>query len=391
MKPEIFIYNPHYNSMIGKTISEIFGKSKIPSKYGFLKDLIKENKLSVLIAGNYSSLGVYFSNKILLKFIYIFEKFFYKYIQIYLWYLVNKINPFKVKTVFDFKKLKEKDVLIIHSNLNLDVDYELSQNANVIANSNCKKLIHLSHYNFYTETISNNCKKIKNFYFIAENDLKKNSLYFQKYFSFYENNFFSLPFAVKDKFVNITKFIERESRCMSIGSFEVYSKSRNNVATLMNFYNENTVHPIRKEIFENQSLLINYIECFNAPVVKNENFKLRKYYDFDIVKKFNSFKMFISGEELGDLPGISFAEGMSTGCVYLGNGNNLCYKDLGMIDGVNYIAHNNELNDIIDKIKFYQKNINKLEIISRNGYEIACQKFNKNYVKKLFEENLKLL
>tara|TARA_B100000945_G_C20309738_1_gene562238 strand:- start:735 stop:1040 length:306 start_codon:yes stop_codon:yes gene_type:complete len=101
--------------------------------------------------------------------------------------------------------------------------------------------------------------------------------------------------------------------------------------------------------------------------------------------------MFICGEELGDLPGISFAEGMRTGCVYLGNGNNLCYKDLGMIDGVNYIAHNNELNDIIDKIKFYQKNMNKLEIISRNGYEIASQKFNKNYVKKLFEENLKLL
>ena len=65
--------------------------------------------------------------------------------------------------------------------------------------------------------------------------------------------------------------------------------------------------------------------------------------------------MFICGEELGDLPGISFAEGMRNQGVYLGNGKNYCYKDLGMIDGVHYIAHNNEINDIVDKIKFYKK------------------------------------
>ena len=101
--------------------------------------------------------------------------------------------------------------------------------------------------------------------------------------------------------------------------------------------------------------------------------------------------MFICGEELGDLPGISFAEGMRTGCVYLGNGKNYCYKDLGMIDGVHYIAHNNEINDIVDKIKFYKKNINKLENISKSGYELACQKFDENYVKHIFESSYKLI
>ena len=118
------------------------------------------------------------------------------------------------------------------------------------------------------------------------------------------------------------------------------------MAPLLNFYKQNTVHPIRKEIFENKDTYKDYIECLNAPVIKNQDYKLRKYYDIDIVEKFNSFQMFICGEELGDLPGISFAEGMRTGCVYLGNGKNYCYKDLGMIDGVHYIAHNNEINDI---------------------------------------------
>lgn len=125
--------------------------------------------------------------------------------------------------------------------------------------------------------------------------------------------------------------------------------------------------------------------------LKNQNFKIREYYDFDIVEAFNSYKMFICGEELGDLPGISFAEGMKTGSVYLGNGDNHCYKDLGMIDGVHYISHSNNLIDIVDKIKFYQKNEDKLEKISRASYELASKKFSEEYVTKVFENNYNLI
>tara|TARA_Y100000389_G_C17459418_1_gene520564 strand:- start:1245 stop:2420 length:1176 start_codon:yes stop_codon:yes gene_type:complete len=391
MKPEIFIYNPHYNSMIGKTVGDFLRKSKIPLKHGFLLNLIKENKISILISGNYSSLGEYFTNKLVLKLAYLVDRLIYKYLQIYLWILINGINPLKVNILFDIKKLKKDDILIIYSNINLDVSHDISENVKVIVGSDCKKLIHLSHYNYLTKTISENCKKIKNFHFIAENNLKKNSLYFQKYFSYYKNVFFSFPFVVKTRFQNLKQFTYRESRCISVGSFQVYDKIDNMMAPLLNFYKQNTVHPIRKEIFDNQDIFKDYIECLNAPVIKNQDYKLRKYYDFDIVEKFNSFQMFICGEELGDLPGISFAEGMRTGCVYMGNGKNYCYKDLGMIDGVHYIAHNNDINDIVDKIKFYKKNINKLENISKNGYELACQKFDENYVKHIFESNYKLI
>jgi len=89
--------------------------------------------------------------------------------------------------------------------------------------------------------------------------------------------------------------------------------------------------------------------------------------------------MFIVGEEYGDLPGVSFAEGMKTGSVYLGYENDI-YKDLGMIDGVHYISHNNTVEDIVDKIIFYQSNIDKLDNISRNGLDLAVEKFNETYV-----------
>ena len=62
-----------------------------------------------------------------------------------------------------------------------------------------------------------------------------------------------------------------------------------------------------------------------------------------------------------------------------------------MIDGIHFIAHNNHFNDIIDKIKFYQNYPDKLEKISRNGYQLAKEKFNENYVTSVFESNYNLI
>ena len=50
--------------MVGKTIADFLRKSKIPLKHGFLLNLIKENKISILISGNYSSLTKYLLTKL---------------------------------------------------------------------------------------------------------------------------------------------------------------------------------------------------------------------------------------------------------------------------------------------------------------------------------------
>ena len=118
MKPKKFIYNPHYNPMVGRTLGDFFKSSKIPVKHNFLKNLIKKNKLSILISGNHSSLGRYSNNRIVSKFIFLIDRFFYKYFQIYLWVIINGINPLKVNIVFDLQKLHKEDIPIIYANLN---------------------------------------------------------------------------------------------------------------------------------------------------------------------------------------------------------------------------------------------------------------------------------
>jgi len=379
MKKNFYIFNPQIHSMVGRTLFDFLKNSKIYPKYSFLKKLIKDGDLSILIAGDYTSNQKKFSNIYLKKLYFFFETYIFKYIEIYLWLIINKINPFNVKISFNISNIKKDDTLLIFSNLNLDQDYRVSKNVSILSSIDCKKIVHLSHYIFKTKIISDNCKKINRMYFIAENNLKKNSKYFNYYFNFYEKQFFNIPYSVRKKFIYKNNFKLRKNKCLSLGSFQLYKKNNPDIKEINEFYNSDTIHKIRKEIYFNKEKFKNYFKCLSEPIYKTETYFKAKYYDFDIVEQLNSYKMFIVGEEYGDSPGVLFAEGMKTGSVYLGYNNDI-YKDLGMIDGVHYISHNNTLEDIVDKIIFYQSNIDKLENISRNGLDLAVEKFNETYV-----------
>ena len=379
MKKNFYIFNPQLHSMVGRTFYDFLKNSKIPIKMSFLKKLIEDGELSILIAGDYSSMQRRFSSKYLNSLYIFYETYIFKYIEIYLWLILNKINPFNVKISFNISKIKKDDILLIFSNLILDQEYHVSKNVNILTNIDCKKIVHLSHYIFKTKIISDNCKKMNRMFFIAENNLKKNSRYFNYYFNFYEKRFFNIPYSVRKKFIYKNNFKLRKNKCLSLGSFQLYEKNNPEIKEMTEFYNSDTIHKIRKEIYFSKDKLENYIKCLNEPVINSKTYFKGKYYDFDIVEQLNSYKMFIVGEEYGDLAGISFAEGMKTGSVYLGYKNDI-YKDLGMIEGIHYISHNNTLEDIVDKINFYQSNIDKLETISRNGLDLAFEKFNETYV-----------
>jgi glycosyltransferase involved in cell wall biosynthesis len=100
--------------------------------------------------------------------------------------------------------------------------------------------------------------------------------------------------------------------------------------------------------------------------------------------------MFICGEELGDLSSKLFAEGMKCGSVYFGNNSNH-YEDLGMVDGIHYVKISNNIDEIYDKIIYYQKNISLLEKIAINGKNLVDEKFNTKKIIDLLEGYLKKL
>jgi hypothetical protein len=385
-----YIFNPQINSIVGRTLNDFFNRSKIPPKYKYIIELIKEKKLQVITYGNFSSVQQKFKNAYLQKLYSFFETHFFKYIEIYLWMIVNKINPISIKILFDIKKIKTNDVIFLFSNLNLDNDEENAINLKFLKKVKCKKIIHLSHYNFKTKKISDNCKYLKDFHFISENNLKKNSKYFSKYFNFYNKEFLCLPFAIDNHFKNYRDFQSRSNKCLSVGSFQVYSGKEIFVKDLLDYYNEHTLHPVRKKIYDQQEQIKDYISCINSPVEKNLDFRKRKYYQLNLVQLFNTYKMFICGEELGDLSSKLFAEGMKCGSVYFGNNSNH-YEDLGMVDGIHYVKISNNIDEIYDKIIYYQKNISLLEKIAINGKNLVDEKFNTKKIIDLLEGYLKKL
>ena len=103
----------------------------------------------------------------------------------------------------------------------------------------------------------------------------------------------------------------------------------------------------------------------------------KKYYSFDMVEKFNDYKMCVVGEEITGLPGIGFVEGMASGCAYIGQTVGY-YEDYGMQEGVHYIGYDGTLEDLKSKISYYQQpeHQQELEKIANAGCEFVRSNFN---------------
>ena len=270
------------------------------------------------------------------------------------------------------------------------------------------KLFHLTHYLLETSKIANHAEKYGIKHFVAENNLAKNSNFFQKFFPSCQN-VYTLPSVFQERFKPKKSFSERKNKCLATGTYQILTKKGSRVEDFMNYFNIDTPHPMRKEIYKNRESIKNmidsYISDYNEVKPKevsvSDNTFLRaikslynlwfvkqsKYFEFDIVEKYNEYKMFVVPEEANDLPGIGFVEGMACGCAYFGIVDPM-YSDIGLIDGLHYVGYDGTLDSLIDKIKYYQLHQNELERIARTGMDFARKNFNGEIVAKKFLEDM---
>lgn len=228
-----------------------------------------------------------------------------------------------------------------------------------------------------------------------ESDLSHTSEIFRKYYSWYKGDFLTHPFIAAPRFKRIKPFSERENRCFSTGTI-TYKHHKEFIDT----YSDPCDQPARKQILVNAKELEPLCACYNSDYLEDNDVKKylpsdgffkhyykvwynmthaghqKKYFSFDMVEKFNDFKMCLVGEEILGVPGIGFVEGMACGCAYIGQ-NIGYYEDLGMQDGVHYIGYDGSLEDLKAKITYYQQPENqaKLESIANAGYEFAEKHF----------------
>lgn len=249
-----------------------------------------------------------------------------------------------------------------------------------------------------------------------ECNLSRYSEIFQRYYSWYKGDFLVHPFVAAQRFVNTKPFAERENRCFSTGTITYKLHPE-----FLEVYGDSCDQPARKQILTNQKELEPLVACYNSDYLEDTEMKKylpgdsklthyrkvlynsmhtghqKKYFSFNMVEKFNDFKMCLVGEEILGVPGIGFVEGMACGGAYLGQRLGY-YEDYGMVEGVHYIGYDGTLDDLKSKIVYYQQpeNQGELERIALAGYEFAEEHFRgdsvaRYLVTRLVEERNKWL
>ena len=275
-------------------------------------------------------------------------------------------------------------------------------------------IIHFTHYFKDVRKLSGYIKTLSNYIIAAENDLTKNE-YFRYFFPFVKN-VYQLPFAFGVRFTPRTDYDSLVNKCLALGSI-----TRIKNKEFLDFFKDaEGLHPMRKAIYDQaatyknelDSLIKGFNDMANARKISSDDswmsrlakeylpfFILEKFYPtaqinyfkFDIVDKFNHYKMFICSEESVGLPSINVFEGMACKCAYIGIEDPM-YTHIGLIPGVHYVVYKkDDLEDLILKIRYYQSHPDELEEIAEKGYDFVKRNFSREKVAEVFWRDLEMI
>lgn len=404
----IVLHNPHtlwYKRTVGSVITSRRSVDKYEPFFDYLYN--KTEKLCVFL-----------DNSSFTK-----HKRFYKIpvlFNFFLWTLINRLNIFKFDIFLNSSSLEEDHLIFtfIYENFTNETSIFTVPRKRILDNfrrMKCLKAVHLSHYGYNTNLGSENCRYIGLDYFVAENNLYRNSDFFNCQFNWYQKDVAILPFIPGKRFTVNKAFHKRKNMALATGTLTPPITDLN----FVDFFNTDILQPMRLKLYENQDFLKNQVDCMISKVEnvnrQKNNFAIkmtakmrglsrllfflikkngynyygkdRAYFQSNIVDLYNDYRMFINPEEIINLPAIGFIEGMACGSVYIGLRDKM-YMDIGMEDGVHYIGYDGTIEDLKLKIEYYQLHEKELEIIANNSLEFVRHKLNANKVFSNFIDNL---
>lgn len=259
---------------------------------------------------------------------------------------------------------------------------------------NAFKALNMVHFTIHTnrkamiESSKVNC-------FVSESNLSNNSLVFQELYSV-DLPWIIVPFVYSSRFKVVKDFHSRKNKAMAVGTITYVETPE-----FLSIYGDSCLQPSRKQILDNPSFFESTVDCFSNNYIETGSLKevkpednifiqiqkklynrthavqQKKYFSFDMVEKFNEYRMCVVGEEIVGVPGIGYVEGMACGCAYIGLDSPM-YRDVGLIPGVHYIAYDGTKEGLRKKIEYYQRpeNYQELERIAKNG----CQYVRENFI-----------
>ena len=244
--------------------------------------------------------------------------------------------------------------------------------------------------------------------FMNEVNLSKTSDIFRKYYHT-DLPWIVHPFVFAERFQNKKPFAERQNKCFSTGTI-TYKKHEE----FLSVYGDPCDQPARKFVKDNPEFFKDTVDCYSFDYLEDEPGKRinptdnafiklykkfynrthvgkqKKYFSFDMVEKFNDYKMHLLGEEILGVPGIGFVEGMACGSAYIGLDSPM-YRDLGLVPGVHYIAYDGTKEGLKTTVEFWQRAENQeaLECIANAGCEFVRKQWSGDKIAEaIFEQML---
>lgn len=312
----------------------------------------------------------------------------------------NGIDPKKVTILTSPKEIRPDDIVIL---------YNIMGKSNYEVAGNIKAFKALSMLHFHGRKIEDEYMKKADFQcYFNEVDLSKSSELFRKYYHV-ERPWIVIPFVFAERFKNVKTFKERQNKCFSTGTI-TYKEHEE----FLSVYNDPCDQPARKFVKDNPDFFKDTVDCYSCDYLEDnagkkyvdgENYLVRmykkvynlthvgqqkKYFSFNMVEKFNDYKMHLLGEEILGVPGIGYVEGMACGSAYIGLDSPM-YRDLGLIPGVHYISYDGTKEGLKRTVEYYQQKEHQkeLEQIAKTGCEFVRSHFSGSVVAEQFLHDLK--
>ena len=373
----IVFVNLHGNEFLVKTLNKYIFKQSVAIKHKYFLDyLLSRDDVEVCSYINKRGLSLSYStrNALLQSF---------RFLEHSIVMSKNGISRKKVTVLKKESDIRHDDIVVVYEFYRTQFDFSNRPDS----------FIALSQLHFFVGQ-ADVMEKLDPDLIYNESDLQKHFIAFNEYFGWFHKQYLVIPFVYGERFKVVKPFSERQNKAVSVGTVTYPEYIRK-------YYGTNCLQPARKQVYDHAEELKPWVDCFNSDYledvkqmeVKSSDNAIKKtiarlhskfftghqkkYYSFDMVEKFNDYKMCVVGEEITGLPGIGFVEGMASGCAYIGQTVGY-YEDYGMKEGVHYIGYDGTLDDLKAKISYYQQpeHQQELEAIAKAGCEFVRSNFN---------------
>lgn len=384
----IVFVNLHGNEFLVKTLNKIVFKQSVAIKHKYFLDyLLQCPNVEVCSYINKKGFSMSYSHAKTFKAL--------RFIEHRIALKCNHIDTKKITILKKENEIQKDDIVILYRYYNNQLDFDTRPDA----------LLAISMIHFGTAE-AETLKRLQPDVMYNEANFQHGSKIFEHYYSWFDKKFITIPFVFASRFKLIVPFKERKNMAVSVGTVTY-------MQNIVEIYGNACAQPARKQIKDHAEELKDIIECRNSDYAEKDNEKSiqrsdnqitriykqlynkffvghqKSYYSFNMVDKFNEYKMCIVGEEIMGIPGVGFVEGMACGCAYIGQ-NIGYYEDYGLKEGVHYIGYDGSLKDLRYKIEYYQQpdHQQELELIAKNGYEYVHKNFNGEKIAKRLLEQL---